>query len=94
MEPKPDGIVSAISKGALDTLTLAIASTFGPHVRANTIYPGMIETEMLAAWEGKAASVAASGLERLGQPDDFIGTVVFLASDASPHVTGGSLHVR
>jgi NAD(P)-dependent dehydrogenase (short-subunit alcohol dehydrogenase family) len=93
-QPKPDGIVYGISKGALDTLTLAIASTFGPKVRANTIYPGLIETEMLAAWEGKDAYVAAAGLERLGLPTDFVGTVIYLASDASSHVTCGSLTVQ
>ena len=93
-QPKPDGIVYGISKGALDTLTLAIAATFGPNVRANTIYPGLIETEMLAAWEGKDAFVAAAGLERLGLPGDFVGTVVYLASDASSHVTCGSLSVQ
>ena len=93
-QPKPDGIVYGISKGALDTLTLAIAATFGPNVRANTIYPGLIETEMLAAWEGKDAFVAAAGLERLGLPSDFVGTVVYLASDASSHVTCGSLSVQ
>ena len=52
------------------TLTLAIAATFGPMVRANTVYPGMIETEMLAAWEGKDAFIAATGIERLGRPSD------------------------
>ena len=93
-QPKPDGIVYGISKGALDTLTLAIAATFGPNVRANTIYPGLIETEMLAAWEGKDTFVAAAGLERLGLPSDFVGTVVYLASDASSHVTCGSLSVQ
>ncbi len=93
-QPKPDGIVYSISKGALDTLTLAIAATFGPKVRANTIYPGLIETEMLAAWEGKDAFVAEAGLERLGLPTDFVGTVVYLASDASNHVTCGSLNVQ
>jgi NAD(P)-dependent dehydrogenase (short-subunit alcohol dehydrogenase family) len=93
-QPKPDGIVYGISKGALDTLTLAIAATFGPTVRANTIYPGMIETEMVAAWEGKEAFIATTGLERLGQPGDFVGTVVYLASDASSHVTCGSLTVQ
>jgi NAD(P)-dependent dehydrogenase (short-subunit alcohol dehydrogenase family) len=93
-EPKPDGIVYGMSKGALDTLTLAIAATFGPKVRANTIYPGLIETEMLAAWEGKDAFVAGAGLERLGLPSDFVGAVVFLASDASSHVTSGSLSVQ
>ena len=93
-QPKPDGIVYGISKGALDTLTLAIAATFGPNVRANTIYPGLTETEMLAAWEGKEAFVAAAGLERLGLPTDFVGTAVYLASDASSHVTCGSLSVQ
>jgi NAD(P)-dependent dehydrogenase (short-subunit alcohol dehydrogenase family) len=93
-QPKPDGIVYGISKGALDTLTLAIAATFGPTVRSNTIYPGMIETDMVAAWDGKDAFIEATGLERLGQPADFIGTVVYLASEASSHVTCGSLTVQ
>jgi len=38
--------------------------------------------------------MAATGLERLGRPADFVGTVVYLASDASSHVTCGSLMVQ
>src|SRR4051812_7803427 len=93
-EPKPDGLVYGISKGALDTLTLAIGATFGPTVRANSVYPGMTDTDMLGAWDGKQAAIAAMGIDRLALPADFMGTVIYLASDASKRMTRGTMSIR
>jgi hypothetical protein len=92
--PGRDNLVYAMSKGGLDTLALGLIVTFGPTVRVNTIYPGIIETDMVGNWAGKDEAVARMGLQRLGQPSDFIGTVVFLASDASSHTTGASLSIQ
>lgn len=92
--PRADNLVYAMSKGALDTLALGLIAVFGPKVRVNTIYPGVIDTDMVGKWAGKDEYVKAAGLERLGRPEDFVGAVVFLASDASGHSTGGSLHIQ
>ena len=54
----------------------------------------MIETDMVGKWAAKDEYVKAKGLVRLGQPEDFVGAVVFLASAASSHSTGCSLYVQ
>ena len=92
--PRHDNLVYAMSKAALDSLAMGLIEIFGPKVRVNTIYPGVIETDMVAKWAAKDEFVKAKGLERLGQPEDFVGAVVFLASNASSHSTGGSLYVQ
>ena len=92
---KPEGhtLVYAMSKAGLDALTAGLIAAYGPKVRVNTLYPGMIETDMLSGYEGIGAYLAEQGNDRLGQPEDFVGAVVFLASAASAFTTGATLPV-
>jgi cyclopentanol dehydrogenase len=66
-------------------------------IRANTLVPGPVETEMiaenLATPEGKAASVARVPLGRLAAPTEIAYAALYLASDASSYVTGSHLVV-
>jgi NAD(P)-dependent dehydrogenase (short-subunit alcohol dehydrogenase family) len=66
-------------------------------IRANTLVPGPVETEMiaenLATPEGKAASVARVPLGRLAAPTEIAYAALYLASDASSYVTGTHLVV-
>ena len=66
-------------------------------IRSNTIAPTFIETPMTRPFledEAFRASVLAKiKLGRLGQVEDLMGAVLFLASDASAMVTGTSLVV-
>ena len=82
----------ALTKGAIDVLTLNLARALGARgITANSVAPGIINTEINAAWlHGDAAEQAAalSALGRVGQPDDVADIVAFLASDAGRWVTG------
>lgn len=83
----------ASSKGALQTLTLALAPHFGPRgITVNAVMPGVIETDMNAAWltepEARAGAQALSVFSRLGEPADVADIVAFLASDAARWTTG------
>jgi NAD(P)-dependent dehydrogenase (short-subunit alcohol dehydrogenase family) len=64
-------------------------------IRSNTICPTFIETPMtqpfLADETFKASVLAKIKLGRLGQVEDLMGAVVFLASEASALMTGSSL---
>ena len=91
--PRSDNVVYAMSKGGLDTLTLGLIARYGPKVRVNTLYPGVIETDMLGAWESRDEFIEETGIETVGQPDDFVGAAVFLASAASRFTTGAELPV-
>jgi NAD(P)-dependent dehydrogenase (short-subunit alcohol dehydrogenase family) len=94
----PGRTVYCASKFALEGLSKAMALDLAPHrIRSNTICPTFIETPMTAPFLADPAfreSVLGKiKLGRLGQVEDLMGAVVFLASDASALVTGTSLVV-
>jgi 3-oxoacyl-[acyl-carrier protein] reductase len=83
----------AASKGALETLTLALAPEFGPRgITVNTVMPGVTETDMNAAWitvpEARAGAEAMSVFSRVGQPADIADVITFLASNDARWTTG------
>lgn len=78
----------SVSKGGVNTLTLAIATHYGRFgVRCNAINPGMIRTRHLNA-EYEHMLVRHNLLPRIGEPHDIASLVTFLASDESGYLTG------
>lgn len=79
----------AASKGALNTLTLALARNLAPAIRVNAVLPGMIEGRWLKdglgdeAYEAVRAKFASdAALERVASPADIAETVGWLAVSA------------
>ncbi len=95
----PGSSVYAGTKGAVDTITLVLASELGPRkIRVNSINPGMVESEgtHAAGFIGSDFQKdieSKSPLGRIGQPEDIAKVAVFLASDEAGFVTGESLRV-
>ena len=90
--------VYCMSKHAVEGLTKAMAVELAPAgIRVNSVAPTFIETPMTRPMLEDAAfreSVNASiPLGRVGQPEDVVGAVLFLASDAACFITGDSLKV-
>lgn len=88
----------AMSKLALIGLVRNLAMEFGPDgVRVNAICPGLVKTEFARElWDNPDVEKRIQKdipLRRLGEPDDFAGIAVFLASDASRYMTGQALTV-
>ena len=84
------------SKGAVVNLTRALAAEWGRHnVNVNAICPGFFPSKMSQRILDLIAPavVARTPLGRLGGDEDLKGAVVFLASEASRHVTGQCLAV-
>jgi NAD(P)-dependent dehydrogenase (short-subunit alcohol dehydrogenase family) len=87
------------SKGAVFGMTRAMAKELGEHgIRVNAIAPGSTMSENVKArtdWRdgGPAAKLAGRSLKRLQEPEDLIGTCIFLASAESDFVTGQTLVV-
>ncbi len=83
----------AASKGGIGQLTMALANEWARHgVNVNAIAPGYIATDNTAALradpERGPAILARIPAGRWGEPDDFKGVVVFLASDAASYLHG------
>ncbi len=79
------------SKSAALHLTRALAAEWGPYgIRVNAICPGFFPSKMsnglLETIE--ASVIKGTPLGRLGGDTDLMGAAVYLASDASRHVTG------
>jgi NAD(P)-dependent dehydrogenase (short-subunit alcohol dehydrogenase family) len=86
------------SKWALEGMNKAMALDLAPHgIRSNTIAPTFIETPMTAPFMADPAArdniLSKIKLGRLGEVQDLMGAVIYLASDASSLVTGTSLVV-
>lgn len=88
------------SKGAVRTMSYALADALGPDgIRVNAIHPGIIETTMTTEDapqvgtphdEQTLRSIPSS---RFGQPEDIANVALFLASDLSDYVNGESITV-
>ncbi|WDF72540.1 SDR family NAD(P)-dependent oxidoreductase [Novosphingobium sp. KACC 22771] len=86
------------SKWAIEGMNKAFALDLAPHgIRSNTIAPTFIETPMTRPFfedQSFLDSVLAKiKLGRLGQVEDLMGAITFLASDAAALITGTSLIV-
>ncbi len=93
-----DRAVYAASKHAVEGMTKSMAIEWGPHgIRVNTICPTFIRTPLTEATFANPERVAwieaKIKLERVGEVEDIMGAVVFLASEASALVTGTALMV-
>jgi NAD(P)-dependent dehydrogenase (short-subunit alcohol dehydrogenase family) len=95
LRPGSRELVYACAKAGLNALTIGLAEAFGPRVRCNAILPGAVLTDVAEAWaeEQRQRAAATNPLRRAGQPDDIVGTALWLASDASAWVTGTLVRV-
>lgn len=87
--------VYAATKGAIDTMTLALARELGPRgIRVNSILPGHTNTPLTDgnfAGELGVKLLAGTPLGRFGEPEDIAPVAVFLASEDAHWVTGESI---
>jgi NAD(P)-dependent dehydrogenase (short-subunit alcohol dehydrogenase family) len=87
------------SKGAVVAMTRCLARELGAHdICVNAIAPGLTMSEAVVdnpEWGGAAgdATVASRALKRAERPADIVGTLLYLASDASDFVTGQTIVV-
>jgi 3-oxoacyl-[acyl-carrier protein] reductase len=93
--PSPGTSIYAATKGAVDTMTYALARELGPRgIRVNAVMPGYTNTR---ATEGNFAGelgerlLAETPLGRFGEPEDIAPTVLFLASDDAHWISGESI---
>jgi len=95
---RPERAAYVASKGGGRSLTQAMALELAPHgIRVNAIAPGPTLTGLTrssyADPERRRATIAQIPLGRLGEPEDIVGAILFLASDGSRWVTGSTVTV-
>lgn len=90
--------VYSISKAGLIMMTRVLAFELGgSNIRVNAIAPGVIRTKMsevLVSTEEIVREIEKNvAMHRIGEPNDVVGTAIFLASDASRYITGQTIIV-
>jgi NAD(P)-dependent dehydrogenase (short-subunit alcohol dehydrogenase family) len=95
---EPGQGVYAATKSGVVLLLRALAAELGPRgVRANAIAPGVVDTPLTRQIknhpEWHRAYAEKSIFKRWAKPDEMVGAVLYLASDASSYTTGSVMFV-
>jgi 3-oxoacyl-[acyl-carrier protein] reductase len=103
--PVPNSSLYSATKGAVDTLTMALVKELGPrNIRVNVVAPGLVDTEgnrdsgFVGSEAGNVGASATLLGARFGKPEEIAPVIVFLASDSAAWLTGerisasGGLH--
>ncbi|MDP4505997.1 SDR family NAD(P)-dependent oxidoreductase [Nonomuraea turcica] len=93
----PEGIAYAMTKGAVQVFSLALAKELGPRgITVNNVAPGIIDTDANAAWlrgnpDAEAYAASRHALGRVGQADEIGNAVAFAASEQASFITGSTI---
>ena len=96
-KPEPQIGVYAISKAGVIMATRVMALEWAQYnIRVNTLAPGNVHTRLgdsrfLAMPEYEEEMIKKTPLGRIADPDEMVGAMIYLASDASSFVTGECL---
>jgi NAD(P)-dependent dehydrogenase (short-subunit alcohol dehydrogenase family) len=96
VQPRKTEVPYAIAKAGINTLTTALAHAFGPHVRVNSIMPGLFLTDISKAWDPDTLSNMIDTevpLQRAGRARELYGAALYLAGDDSSYTTGAVIKV-
>lgn len=87
----------AISKGAIEGLTKALAAELAPRIRVNCIAPSLTDTPMasslLSSEEKREANAKRHPLRRIGKAEDIAAMAAFMLSEKSSWISGQILPV-
>ncbi len=94
----PNNPAYQASKSGVLGLTRALATDWAKfNIRVNTLCPGYTHTDMTDKSfrdpRTNAARASRTMLNRWGRPEEMVGPVIFLASDAASYITGADLFV-
>jgi NAD(P)-dependent dehydrogenase (short-subunit alcohol dehydrogenase family) len=87
----------AVSKGAIEGLTKALAAEFAPAIRVNAIAPSLTDTplaeKLLSTDEKRDANAKRHPLNRIGEAEDIAYMAAFLLSEKASWITGQIFYV-
>jgi 3-oxoacyl-[acyl-carrier protein] reductase len=88
-------IAYSASKGALNTLTLALARAYAPEIRVNAVCPGYVATTWFTghlgaekAERGAVRQADINPLKRVAHAQDIAESILFLAGPGANHISG------
>jgi meso-butanediol dehydrogenase/(S,S)-butanediol dehydrogenase/diacetyl reductase len=86
------------AKAGVAAITASAALEYAPHIRVNSVSPGMIATALTAPLlefvpNAQERYERTTPMGRVGQPEDIADVVVFLCSDLARFITGQNLVV-
>jgi 3-oxoacyl-[acyl-carrier protein] reductase len=91
-------VAYASSKGALNTMTFALARALAPEIRVNAVCPGFIGTRWFSERFGPETyarivehNTQSTPLHRAGTPEDVAEAVAFFCGEGARHITGETL---
>ena len=93
----PGAVAYAASKGAVMTMTRALAKELGPDIRVNALCPGMIDTDFHNVHTpdaGRRGYEAAAPVKRQGTTEDTANLILFLACNDSAFITGTNIDIN
>ena len=94
LEPMPDELAYAATKGALEALTLSLSAALAPKkITVNAVDPGATDTGWMTP-EFKARLTEEAPMGRVSVPEDAARLILFLASDEARWVTGQVVRSR
>jgi NAD(P)-dependent dehydrogenase (short-subunit alcohol dehydrogenase family) len=80
------------SKAALISVTETMAKHFSPGIRVNAVSPSFTLTDMSKSWDKSTVEKTKNNLlKRAAEPSEISNIAIFLASDASSHITGQNI---
>ncbi|MEQ8716867.1 MAG: SDR family NAD(P)-dependent oxidoreductase [Acidimicrobiales bacterium] len=89
-------VVYCASKGGIVSMSRGLARTLAPdRITVNSIAPGAIDTAMMRGGlteDQLAAQIAPIPMGRMGEPDEMVGAVLYLASGLARYVTGATVN--
>jgi NAD(P)-dependent dehydrogenase (short-subunit alcohol dehydrogenase family) len=85
LQPGANTIPYGAAKAGLNVMAKGFDQAWGRKVRVNTIIPGAFRTDVTRFW----ASIPPD----IGEPEEMVGAVVYLASDAASYTTGAEIRV-
>lgn len=90
--------IYSISKAALVNMTQSFAKEYGKdNIRVNALCPGFVDTDMTQVMKDNQQFmdefIAKLPVARMGVPEDMVGAVLYLVSDAALYTTGTTIVV-
>ncbi len=87
----------AVSKGAIEGLTRALAAEFAPKIRVNCIAPSLTQTKLASRLLNSEEKVDAMSLKhplkKIGKSEDLSNALDFLLNDTAAWMTGQIMHL-